>query len=112
MFQSPEKKKGRAPKIFVAKLGQDGHDRGAKVVASSFADLGFKVELSKLFLTPEELFSQVKNSNADVVGISSHAAIGDNNGDVWLFGGIGSSTIAIISDGEINIEKLDDPMWK
>ncbi len=67
-------KKGRAPKIFVCKLGQDGHDRGAKVVASSFADLGFEVELSKLFLTPEELFSQAKNSNADVVGISSHAA--------------------------------------
>ena len=67
-------KKGRAPKIFVCKLGQDGHDRGAKVVASSFADLGFEVELSKLFLTPEELFSQAKSSNADVVGISSHAA--------------------------------------
>ena len=65
---------GRAPKIFVCKLGQDGHDRGAKVVASSFADLGFEVELSKLFLTPEELFSQAKSSNADVVGISSHAA--------------------------------------
>ena len=45
-----------------------------KVVASSFADLGFEVELSKLFLTPEELFSHAKNSNADVVGISSHAA--------------------------------------
>ncbi len=67
-------KKGRAPKIFVCKLGQDGHDRGAKVVASSFADLGFEVELSKLFMTPEELFSQAKISNADVVGISSHAA--------------------------------------
>ena len=69
-----KEKKGRAPKIFVCKLGQDGHDRGAKVVASSFADLGFEVELSKLFLTPEELFSQAKSSNADVVGISSHAA--------------------------------------
>ena len=69
-----KKIKGRAPKIFVCKLGQDGHDRGAKVVASSFADLGFEVELSKLFLTPEELFDQAKNSNADVVGISSHAA--------------------------------------
>ncbi len=69
-----KKTKGRAPKIFVCKLGQDGHDRGAKVVASSFADLGFEVELSKLFLTPEELFNQAKNSDADVVGISSHAA--------------------------------------
>ena len=69
-----ENKYGRAPKILVCKLGQDGHDRGAKVVASSFADLGFEVELSKLFMTPEELFAQAKNSNADVVGISSHAA--------------------------------------
>ena len=48
----------KTTKIFVCKLGQDGHDRGAKVVASSFADLGCEVELSKLFLTPEELFSQ------------------------------------------------------
>ena len=61
-------------RFLVCKLGQDGHDRGAKVVASSFADLGFEVELSKLFLTPEELYNQAKNSNADVVGISSHAA--------------------------------------
>ncbi len=68
------KKHGRAPKILVCKLGQDGHDRGAKVVASSFADLGFEVELSKLFLTPEELFIQAKKSKADVIGISSHAA--------------------------------------
>ena len=69
-----QNKRGRAPKILVCKFGQDGHDRGAKVVASSFADLGFEVELSKLFMTPEELFNQAKNSNADVIGISSHAA--------------------------------------
>ena len=67
-------RRGRAPKILVCKLGQDGHDRGAKVVASSFADLGFEVQLSKLFMTPEELFNKAKNSNADVIGISSHAA--------------------------------------
>ena len=61
-------------RILIAKAGLDGHDRGAKVVASSFADLGFEVELSKLFMTPEELFNIAKNSNADVIGISSHAA--------------------------------------
>ena len=69
-----KKKNNRAPKILVCKLGQDGHDRGAKVVASSFADLGFEVELTKLFMTPEELLIEAKKSNADVVGISSHAA--------------------------------------
>ncbi len=73
-IKSFENERGRAPKILVCKLGQDGHDRGAKVVASSFADLGFEVELSKLFLTPEELYNQARNSAADVVGISSHAA--------------------------------------
>ena len=54
---------GRRPRILIAKIGQDGHDRGAKVVASSFADLGFEVELSKLFMTREELFNIAKNSN-------------------------------------------------
>ena len=58
----------------VCKLGQDGHDRGAKVVASAFADLGFKAEITKLFLTPEELLIEAKKSKADVIGISSHAA--------------------------------------
>ena len=70
-FKSTEK---RAPKILVCKLGQDGHDRGAKVVASSFADLGFEVELTKLFLTPKELLKKAIKSKADVIGISSHAA--------------------------------------
>ena len=69
-----KKIKNRAPKILICKLGQDGHDRGAKVVASCFADLGFETEMTKLFLTPEELLIQAKKSKADVVGISSHAA--------------------------------------
>ncbi|MBF96696.1 MAG: Methylmalonyl-CoA mutase [Alphaproteobacteria bacterium MarineAlpha9_Bin4] len=68
-----KKIKKRSPKILVCKLGQDGHDRGAKVVASSFADLGFEAELTNLFLTPEELLLKAKSSKADVIGISSHA---------------------------------------
>ncbi len=67
-------KKGRKPKMLVAKLGQDGHDRGAKVIASSFLDLGFEVEITKLFLTPEELLKQANLLKPDVIGISSHAA--------------------------------------
>ena len=65
---------GRKPKMLVAKLGQDGHDRGAKVIASSFSDLGFDTEITKLFLTPEELIEEADRIKPDVVGISSHAA--------------------------------------
>ena len=69
-----KKEKERKPKMLVAKLGQDGHDRGAKVIASSFSDLGFEVEITKLFLTPEELLIQANKLEVDVIGISSHAA--------------------------------------
>ena len=67
-------KNGRRPKMLVAKLGQDGHDRGAKVIASSFSDLGFEVEITKLFLTPKELLQESNKGIVDVIGISSHAA--------------------------------------
>ncbi|PHR62140.1 MAG: methylmalonyl-CoA mutase [Robiginitomaculum sp.] len=64
----------RLPHILVAKMGQDGHDRGAKVVATSFADMGFHVDLSDLFETPEEVASLAIKLNVDVVGVSSLAA--------------------------------------
>jgi methylmalonyl-CoA mutase len=59
---------GRAPKLVVAKMGQDGHDRGQKVIASAFADLGFEVELGPLFATPEEAAQQAVQSDAHVIG--------------------------------------------
>lgn len=65
---------GRRPRILVAKMGQDGHDRGAKVVASSFADLGFDVDLGALFSTPEEVARQAVENDVHVVGISTLAA--------------------------------------
>jgi methylmalonyl-CoA mutase len=65
---------GRRPRILVAKMGQDGHDRGAKVVASSFADLGFDVDLGPLFSTPEEVAKQAVENDVHVVGISTLAA--------------------------------------
>ncbi len=68
------KERGKKPKMLVAKLGQDGHDRGAKVIASSFADLGFEIDMTKLFISPEELLKWANKSNPDVIGISSHAA--------------------------------------
>jgi methylmalonyl-CoA mutase len=64
---------GRRPRILVAKLGQDGHDRGAKVVASSFADLGFDVDIGPLFQTPEEVAQQAIDADVHVVGLSSLA---------------------------------------
>jgi methylmalonyl-CoA mutase len=65
---------GRRPHILVAKVGQDGHDRGQKVIASGFADLGFDVDLGPLFATPEEAARQAVDKNVHVIGISSLAA--------------------------------------
>ena len=65
---------GRQPRILVAKMGQDGHDRGAKVIASAFADLGFDVDLGSLFQTPEEVARQAVESDVHVVGVSTLAA--------------------------------------
>ena len=65
---------GRLPKILVAKMGQDGHDRGQKVIASAFADLGFDVEIGPLFATPEEAAAQAAEGNAHIIGVSSLAA--------------------------------------
>ncbi len=64
----------RAPKILVAKMGQDGHDRGQKVIASAFADLGFDVEIGSLFATPEEAAADAVKADVHVVGVSSLAA--------------------------------------
>mmetsp|Transcript_34048 Transcript_34048/g.52237 ORF Transcript_34048/g.52237 Transcript_34048/m.52237 type:complete len:320 (+) Transcript_34048:3-962(+) len=65
---------GRRPRILVAKMGQDGHDRGAKVIASGFSDLGFDVDVGPLFQTPSEVAMQAIDSDVHVIGISSQAA--------------------------------------
>ncbi len=65
---------GRRPRIMVAKLGQDGHDRGAKIIATSFADLGFDVDMGPLFQTPEEAARQAAENDVHILGISSLAA--------------------------------------
>ncbi|MDR6563065.1 MULTISPECIES: methylmalonyl-CoA mutase [unclassified Arcicella] len=65
---------GRRPRIMVAKMGQDGHDRGAKVIATSFADLGFDVDITPLFQTPEEVAKQAIENDVHIVGASSLAA--------------------------------------
>lgn len=65
---------GRRPRLMVAKLGQDGHDRGAKIIATSFADLGFDVDIGPLFQTPEEAARQAAENDVHILGISSLAA--------------------------------------
>jgi len=68
------KKEGRQPRIMVAKLGQDGHDRGAKVVATGYADCGFDVDMGPLFQTPAEAAKQAVENDVHVIGVSSLAA--------------------------------------
>ncbi|NLG47374.1 methylmalonyl-CoA mutase [Gordonia sp. (in: high G+C Gram-positive bacteria)] len=65
---------GRRPRVLVAKMGQDGHDRGQKVIATAFADLGFDVDVGPLFATPEEVATQAADNDVHVVGVSSLAA--------------------------------------
>jgi methylmalonyl-CoA mutase len=69
-----EKIAGRRPRIMIAKMGQDGHDRGAKIVATSFADIGFDVDIGPLFQTPSEAAKQAADSDVHILGISSLAA--------------------------------------
>jgi methylmalonyl-CoA mutase len=69
-----EQADGRRPRILVAKMGQDGHDRGQKVIASAFADLGFDVDLGPLFATPDEAARQAVENDVHILGVSSLAA--------------------------------------
>ena len=69
-----EAEEGRRPRILIAKLGQDGHDRGARVIATAFADLGFDVDVGPLFQTPEEAARQAIENDVHVVGVSTLAA--------------------------------------
>jgi methylmalonyl-CoA mutase len=67
-------KEGRRPRILVTKMGQDGHDRGIKVIATGFADLGFDVDISPMFQTPEEVARMAVENDVHVVGVSSQVA--------------------------------------
>ncbi len=98
-----EEQEGRRPRIMIAKMGQDGHDRGAKVIATSFADLGFDVDVGPLFQTPAEVAMQAAENDVHIVGASSLAA-----GHKTLvpeliqeLGKIGRSDIAVVAGGII-----------
>ncbi len=73
-IRSFETEAGRKPRLFVAKMGQDGHDRGGRVIATAFADMGFDVYVGPLFQTPEEAAAEAAQHEVDVIGVSSHAA--------------------------------------
>ena len=68
------REEGRRPRMLVAKLGQDGHDRGAKIIATAFADIGFDVDIGPLFQTPEEAARQAVENDVHTIGVSTHAA--------------------------------------
>jgi methylmalonyl-CoA mutase len=74
LVEAFERDDGRRPRILVAKMGQDGHDRGQKVIASAFADLGFDVDIGPLFATPAEAARQAIENDVHIVGVSSLAA--------------------------------------
>jgi methylmalonyl-CoA mutase len=67
-------KEGRRPRIMIAKMGQDGHDRGAKVVSTGYADIGFDVDIGPLFQTPAEAAKQAVENDVHILGVSSLAA--------------------------------------
>ncbi len=74
MVEAFGEKEGRRPRILIAKMGQDGHDRGQKVIASAFADLGFDVDIGPLFQTPAEAAKQAVENDVHIIGASSLAA--------------------------------------
>ena len=74
LVETFEENDGRRPRILIAKMGQDGHDRGQKVIASAFADLGFDVDIGALFQTPQEAARQAIENDVHILGVSSLAA--------------------------------------
>lgn len=100
---------GRRPRIMIAKMGQDGHDRGAKVIATSFADLGFDVDIGPLFQTPEEVAHQAVENDVHLVGVSSLAGghktlIPDL---INILKGMGREDIMVVAGGVIPPQDYD-----
>jgi methylmalonyl-CoA mutase len=103
-------KEGRRPRIMVAKMGQDGHDRGAKVVATAYADLGFDVDIGALFQTPEETAAQAVENDVHIVAMSSLAA-GHKTLLPKLVGALkdqGGEDILVVAGGVIPAQDYDE----
>lgn len=104
-----EENEGRRPRILVAKMGQDGHDRGAKVISTAYADMGFDVDISPLFMTPAETAQMAVENDVHVVGVSSLAA-GHKTLVPELYGELdklGRSDIVIVCGGVIPAQDYD-----
>ena len=110
MAEQFAKKEGRQPRIMIAKLGQDGHDRGAKVVATGYADIGFDVDMGPLFQTPAEAAKQAVENDVHVVGVSSLAAGHKTLGPqiVAELAKLGREDIVVIVGGVIPHQDYDD----
>ena len=109
LIEQFETEEGRRPRIMIAKMGQDGHDRGAKVVATGYADLGFDVDIGPLFQTPEEAARQAVENDCHIVAMSSLAA-----GHKTLLpalieelGQLGRSDIMVVCGGVIPAQDYD-----
>ena len=100
---------GRRPRMLVAKMGQDGHDRGAKVIATAFADIGFDVDIGPLFATPEEAAHQAVENDVHVVGVSSQAAAHKTLVPqlVEALRGLGADDVIVICGGVIPPQDYD-----
>ena len=103
------KSNGRRPRILVVKMGQDGHDRGAKVVATAFADMGFDVDMGPLFSTPSEAAKQAIENDVHLIGVSSLAAghktlIPDLINELKVHG---AEDIMVIAGGVIPMQDYD-----
>jgi methylmalonyl-CoA mutase len=108
-IQSFVQAEGRRPRLLVVKLGQDGHDRGAKIIATAFADIGFDVDIGPLFQTPEEAARQAIENDVHVVGVSSQAA-GHKTLVPQLIAALkaeGAGDIAVVCGGVIPAQDYD-----
>ncbi len=112
-IESFARSEGRRPRMLVVKLGQDGHDRGAKVIATAFADIGFDVDVGPLFQTPEEAARQAVENDVHVVGVSSQAA-GHKTLVPELIAALkqqGADDILVVCGGVIPPQDYDFLMW-
>ena len=101
---------GRRPRLLVAKLGQDGHDRGSRIIATAFADIGFDVDIGPLFATPEEAARQAVENDVHVVGVSSQAAGHKTPGaaaDRGPLHALGADDILVICGGVVPQQDYD-----
>lgn len=103
---------GRRPRVMISKLGQDGHDRGAKIIASGLADLGFDIDLGPLFQTPAEVARRAVDGDVHLLGISSQAGAHDQLLPALLraLAALGASDVGVVLGGIVPVEDREPLM--